>query len=352
MADNESGMVATGTGHTASSANPSASGYAQVNALEATHGASLGTTDEATDNKREASSMMPSWGVDTKSWGPGKKGTLACFFLLIIGIIASIIVMVQATNQSNGTDYTSNCPEGFETSCARNGAIMRFSFALCILFILQLLGTAIYTPYYDMLWIVKYIVWTGVLIGFFFTDAVVFDTDGYAWFARICGFLFVIFQQVILLDLAFTWNERWVSNDEDSENPGICGRLGLLVVSLLIFSISYAGLGVMFWQFGGPNCHDNNAILGMAIGLTSIATVFQLTVNESYSLLTSAFVTGYGTYIAYAAVTLNPKPSCNPTLASDYQTLSEIIGIVLTVLSLIWTTYTTSRSMILKFVIV
>jgi hypothetical protein len=242
--------------------------------------------------KRQFSSVIPGFGSE---WGPGKRGTIASLVLLLCGMVASIITMVEAEKRSNGTDYTSNCPEGFDESCAKNGAVMRYSFALSIMFALQLLGTAVYTPYYDALWIVKYIVYAGVVIGFFFTEAKVFDTNGYAWFARLCGFLFVIFQQVILLDFAFTWNEKWVKNDEDNENPGICGRLGLLIVSVLIFAVSYTGIGIMFWQFGGPQCSENNAILSLTIILTFIATFFQLTVNDSYSLLTSAFMTGYAT---------------------------------------------------------
>ena len=51
----------------------------------------------------------------------------------------------------------------------------------------------------------KNVVYTGMVIGFFFCNSTAFGTDGYAWAARFLGFAFVILQQVILLDLAYTW---------------------------------------------------------------------------------------------------------------------------------------------------
>jgi hypothetical protein len=50
-------------------------------------------------------------------------------------------------------------------------------------------------------------------------------------------------------------------------------------------------------------------------------------------------MTAYATYICYAAITLNPNTSCNPTISTRYQTVSEVIGMFILVLSLTWTTY-------------
>ena len=62
--------------------------------------------------------------------------------------------------------------------------------------------------------------------------------------------------------------------------------------------------------------------------------------NEEYSLLASATMTLYATYVCYSAVTLNPDESCNPTLSTDFQTLSSAIGMAITVISVTWATYT------------
>jgi hypothetical protein len=101
-------------------------------------------------------------------------------------------------------------------------------------------------------------------------------------------------------------------------------------------------MGVMFWKFYG--CPQNNAVLIITVGLCVLATTLQLFVSSTGSLLVSSIVVAYSTYLCYAAVVLNPNVACNPTLASNYQNLSQGIGIALTVLSLAYTAYSTGNN--------
>jgi hypothetical protein len=103
---------------------------------------------------------------------------------------------------------------------------------------------------------------------------------------------------------------------------------------------SFSTIGVMYWQFGGPDCSDNLAVISLTLILSILVTIFQIAFNAEYSLLSSAIMTGYATYICYASVTLNPRGSCNPTLNSGYQTVQAAVGIAITTLSLVWSTYT------------
>ena len=66
--------------------------------------------------------------------------------------------------------------------------------------------------YFDDWWILKFLIF-GSLMALLYTETVsgeVFDHHGYAWFARLGGFLFIMLQQVILLDFAMSWSEKWV----------------------------------------------------------------------------------------------------------------------------------------------
>lgn len=260
-----------------------------------------------------------------------------------VGMVGSIICRRYSSFPLLGSisAWTSDCPTGYEDACRANQAVLRFSFALVILFAVQLIGVAIYPKFYDTLWIPKFVVWVFLVVGFFYAQPEVFDNHGYAWFARIGGFAFVILQQIILLDFAFSWNERWVAADDDPYDDGAKPWLmGLIVASVLMFSGSITVLGLMYWQFSGEDCASNNAILSLTLILCLMATIFQLTLNKEYSLLTSAVMTTYCTYICYSAVVLNPNTDCNPSLSSSYQTVSEAIGIGITVLSVTWATHT------------
>lgn len=192
--------------------------------------------------------------------------------------------------------------------------------------------------FYDTFWWAKLLVYVALLIGFCFLDSDVFDARGYAWWARIGGFLFIILQQIILLDMAYIWNERWVdmSTREDSNSLYLTG---LLSFSAILFMGSYAAIGIMFWQF---DCPDAAAIISLTLILTFFATVIQL-FGEHGSLLTSAIVTAYATYVCFSAVTKNPNSECNPTLGGGSQTASIVIGVLLSILSLSWTTLTTVK---------
>jgi hypothetical protein len=130
-----------------------------------------------------------------------------------------------------------------------------------------------------------------------------------------------------------------VNADDDPYSDSKPWLKAVIASSMFLFAGSISALGVMFWQFSGEHCESSNAILSLTLILCIAATMFQLFVNSEYSLLTSAVMTAYATYICYSAVVLNPDAECNPSLNSGYQTVSEAIGVGFTVLSVTWATY-------------
>ncbi|RYH05925.1 hypothetical protein EON65_43530 [archaeon] len=136
--------------------------------------------------------------------------------------------------------------------------------------------------------------------------------------------MYLILQQVILLDLAYSWNERWVALATDNEE-GVKSQswlICLLVVSAVLFAGSITVIGLLYWQF--KDCDENIVIITLTLALCTLATITQLFFSDEGSVLTSAILTAYCTYICYSAVILNPDQTCNPTLNSGYQTLSSV----------------------------
>ena len=221
--------------------------------------------------------------------------------------------------------WTAGCKAGFNDSCKSSGAVLRFSMALSIIFVVLLIGTSFVTKFYDYLWFMKFFFFFGFMVLFSFLNAEIFDLNGYAWYARVAAFFYLIFQQIILIDLAYTWNEKWVKlSDEDAEHGYGCIWLFLLIlVSFTLIVGSCAVVGVMFWQFG--RCSDSLVILILTIILCAVATFLQIFVSEDGSVLTSSIIIAYATYICYSALTLNPNTVCNPTLSTSYQTVSQVI---------------------------
>jgi len=286
------------------------------------------------------------------SLSPGRFGIYVQFLILIISIIAAIICQhYVATRYINLSGWNESCPDGFEDRCKQNSSVFRFSFALTVLFGSQSLGTAIMgvqmgNRYFDSLWLFKFICYIATLVGFYFLPNAVFDDHGYAWYARIAGGIFVIYQQIILIDCAYRWNALWIEyGGGDTDEPS-CWLTGLLLVSSLFFSGSLTAIAIMFWLFHG--CPENEAIISLTLLLCVIATLLQLFVSDSGTLLASAIVMSYATFICYSSVTLNPNTLCNPTIATDYQLLKEVIGIIITIISLVMTTIGALRTLVFR----
>jgi hypothetical protein len=151
------------------------------------------------------------------------------------------------------------------------------------------------------------------------------------------AFLFVIYQQVILISFAYDWNASWVSKSEASDN--YAWLYALVATSCALFAGSITVLGFLFDYFYG--CAENDAVLIITVILGVFAVILQLFVSETGSLLVSGVVCAYCTYLCYSAVTLNPSNVCNPTLSTRYQNITQGVGIALTIISLAYTAYST-----------
>jgi hypothetical protein len=300
---------------------------------------------EPTEKKNPTSgnTSQPAVAADAPPSAPGRFGTIMSFIVFLVGLLVSIIMYVQAPTKINLDSWYNGCPSSgsFERSCKANSAVLRVSCALTVFYACQAIFTRIYTQYYDSLWVPKVLAFGALIIGLFFGDSSSFGLDGYAWFARITGFFFLILLQVILIDFAYSWNEKWLeyAGGPDGEK-GRFWLIGIILISIAFFAGSFTVLGLLYWQF---DCSDAKVIISLTLCFSVIATIIQLFFSEQGSILTSAVMTAYCTYVCYSSVTLNPDTSCNLTLDSEYQTISTIIGLTLTVISLLWTTYNTGN---------
>ncbi|CAM9092675.1 unnamed protein product, partial [Ectocarpus fasciculatus] len=239
------------------------------------------------------------------------------------------------------------CEAGYDSECRGYSLVFRVSFALVSFFAAHAVSIAMHPPTYDKFWPFKYMAFSVILLAFYFSPASVFDTDGYGWFARVAGAVFLVMQQVILLDIAYTWNEKWVryGEEDDEDEPFNKWTLSLLGVSAALLACSLTAIGLLFWQFAGDGCTDNNVIISFTLIFAVFSTLAQLFFASQGSLLTSAVMTTYVTFICFSAVSLNPDSACNPVLSTSSSGVAvRAIGTVLTILSLSWTTYSAADS--------
>lgn len=296
-------------------------------------------TQESGKRNRYASNLL----CDGQDYYPGQYGTYSAIVLLILGMVASVLGLNYAPLIPL-KQWTTSCPAGFDDACKSTGAVFRFSFALSCVFVIQLLGTAMFTKFYDYLWWSKFLAFAALVIGFFFAKAEVFDLNGFAWYARVCGFFYLIIQQIILIDFAYFWNDKWVKwSEEDVEHGyGNYWLAALLFIAFILIGGSISILGVMYWQF---DCSDTKVIISLTVVLCFIATMIQIFVSDEGSVMTSAIIIAYSTYVCYSSITLEPFPQCNPTISTGYQIVSQAIGMGLLIISLIWSSFESTGKM-------
>ena len=278
----------------------------------------------------------------------GKIGTYTGFALLVSTMIVSVYLQVYSPESEDVQNiWLNNCQVGFDKSCLANQAVLRFACALVVLYGLNFVLTLAAAYLYDQYWWLKIPFFVGICSLFVYLDASNFDNDGFAWFARVGGFLYIMLQQVILLDFALTWNETWVDNS-NKERSLIIGynrwdrwQIGIIGIGFGLLILSIIFLSIMLKVFGG--CTANDFILSMGIVITIVGLIIQLFYTKIGSVLTSGVMGAYYAYICFSAVTLNPDRTCNPTLAQSPQTWTTILGLLISVISLSYTCWKTIK---------
>jgi len=273
----------------------------------------------------------------------------------MFSVLLSVIVQywIAPYIKTDKLDFAWGCDgsldEKYYEACRGNMAVMRVSFCTTIFFLVCTFFALLHSGFNRSFWGLKFLAYIILIVGVMFAPSAIFESDGlYIKFARIGAAVFIVLQQVILIDLAYNWNDAWVANaDEDESQEAGSGAVwlkALLGVSASIFIASWMGIGFLFKYFNGEGCTDNTngTFIGLTLGLTLFATLIQLT-GEEGSMLTSAILTLYSVYLCYSAVSLNPDEDCNPTLGSDNY-ISLIIGVFLLVASIAWTGYSASST--------
>jgi hypothetical protein len=317
-----------------------------------------GSKAEPLSVRTPTSNVAPAKKVDDST--PGISGTRWSSVLACVAGLACIAFRIWG-DEING-QWQKDCEDrhgsDYEDSCKQYSGVLRVSCASAIVFILQTVASVCTVRAYDGLWIFKFLAFVGLSLLLLFTPVGLFDDDTYAYIGRICGLVFIVLQQLILLDFAYTFNETCV------ERSGILGAtaravgvtdigrafksvwlLGLIAVGIICLGGFVSGMSVLYVYYGGDNCPDNNAIISISLVLVVVALLLQLR-GERGSITTSAIVAIYVAYLTFSALTLNPDEACNATAKSNSKYLALVLGVVLAFVSIAWIAIITCKRIV------
>ncbi|KAI2498883.1 Serine incorporator (Serinc) [Fragilaria crotonensis] len=222
--------------------------------------------------------------------------------------------------------------------CMGNNGVYRATGSAFLFFLLAGLAAFCKPTANREAWPAKYVLFLFLVFGTCFIPSTPLFSPIFLNIARVGGVIFVLIQQIIILDLAYNWNESWVekSNKAETETDTKRWLAAILASCVLLFTITLVGIVLLFWKFTG--CSTNNAFISLTLIFSIVVTALQLFASDEGSLLSSAVICTYGTYLCYTAVSKNPDGVCNPQLGQD-DVLGIVFGIGLSILSLGWTGY-------------
>lgn len=221
--------------------------------------------------------------------------------------------------------------------CAGNAGVFRPTFLAAFYFLANAIATKIVPALNKEAWPAKYaLFFFGLLVSMFIPSYPLFS-GVFLWFARLGAAAFIILQQIILIDVAYNWNDDWVerANEADRLSYGSgSGWLQAIVgVCVAMYTATFAGIGLLYSHY--DDCPGNTWVITLTLIAVVGMTTFQLSGTDG-SLLTSSVMSLYAVYLAFSIVSKNPRGECNPQLGEN-DVWGITIGLLLTMVSLIWT---------------
>ena len=219
--------------------------------------------------------------------------------------------------------------------CVQNSGVYRPMGVASIFYLISAIATCINPSLNKEIWPAKYTAYLfGLIVSMFLPNSLFMGFS--LILVRLCAMAFIVIQQVILVDMAYNWNEAWVEKSNRCEarewGSGKKWLQAIVASSVALYLFSFIGIFLLYKHFTG--CTGNQIILAFTwVGILIMSGV-QLS-GEEGSLLTTAVLSAYSTYIAYATVSKNPSQVCNPTLGNE-DVWGIGVGLVLTFLSLSW----------------
>jgi hypothetical protein len=222
--------------------------------------------------------------------------------------------------------------------CAGNAGVFRPMLVATVFFLGSAVAARVQPGLNREAWPAKFTLFgIAVLITMFLSNAPLF-TGLYLWIARLGATLFVLIEQIILIDVAYNWNEEWVDRADQADRlvygSGNYWLQAIVATCAGFYVTTLIGIILLFHYFGGSGCADNNWIISLTLVGVIALTGIQLAGKEG-SLLTSSIMSLYVTYLAYSMVSKNPNGHCNPQLGGSDVT-GIAIGLTLTAVSVAW----------------
>jgi len=242
--------------------------------------------------------------------------------------------IMHQSNQDDQSCY-SKYNQGFVICCAEKCggifSVYRFSFALFVfsitMFLLTCKKSVFASKIHKRYWLIKILYVTSILISSIFISNEIMLI--YRDISRYLSVPFLFLQILLLIDSAYKCNDKCIELDE-SENKCIPWKYALITLSSLLYIACTAIFVILFAQLG--NHHElEKTIMIITICTSILLSIVSMSKYAPHgTIITSAFVTTYTTYLCYSAVMSFSNENTN----SPENNIDLFMGLVITSISM------------------
>ncbi|XP_053563068.1 serine incorporator 2 [Bombina bombina] len=246
-------------------------------------------------------------------------GTLVACIMIIPGVEGGLKKLPWFCKDSTAIAGSVNCDV-----LVGHQAVYRMCFALAAFFFLFVLLMICVRSSRDPraavqngFWFFKFLILTGITVGAFFIPSGTFTTVWY-YFGMVGGFLFILVQLILIIDLAHSWSQSWLQQAENGNTK--CWYAGLLICTFLLYAASIIAIVFLYIYYTkSDGCVPNkvfislNLIFCVIISVVSILPKVQEAQPHS-GLLQASVITLYTIFVTWSAMANVPETQCNPTL--------------------------------------
>jgi len=178
-------------------------------------------------------------------------------------------------------------------------------------------------------WGFKYLMIIGGMVGAFWIPDGSFG-EIWMYFGMVGGFLFILYQFVMIVDFGHNWAGAWYGKYEEDQSKG--WMAALLTVTGLMYAGAVAATVLLFMYYTGDHSgqcklHEFfisiNLIFTISLSVVSIIPKVQEHMPQS-GLLQSALMTLYIMYLTWSAISNTPREDCKPHFSKDEETNTNI----------------------------
>lgn len=249
-----------------------------------------------------------------------------------------------------------------ENICFGTLAIYRVTFVLAVFHLFMALITIgvsrkndCRVSIQDGFWGIKILLLVGAIVGCFFIPNAFFEV--YGWIALFASGLFILIQLLILVDFAHSWAENWITKMEDEQSQYEGGKKWFVILAVTTSGIFLLCLGAsiaMYILFAHHTSDCGNNIVFITLNIILCGFVAFLSINPKIQdanpksgLLQAAVVTGYVTYLTWAALMSVDNNTCNPFLSTTgASNVSALVGAIITIVAVLYSAVRASVSVL------